>query len=136
VRALTKLTAGDIYLTVCNNITIAQCTHHLGIKIIMTDPSKPVEPRSSGLDYSKITVPISSNTRIQTAPLNPLDYAKFKVGTKLKRRSLSGNGQQAMTAYTLRWWAEDEQRLIVEANSLGITPEELFNRLAGEDGDD
>lgn len=136
MRPLRKLTAGDICLTVCNNITVAQPTHHVGIKIIMTDLSKPVEPRPSGLDYGKISIPIYSNTRIQTAPLNPLDYAKFKVGTKLKRRSLSGNGQQAMTAYTLRWWAEDEQRLIVEANSLGITPEELFNRLAGEDGDD
>ncbi|HAJ59546.1 MAG TPA: hypothetical protein DCP31_09960 [Cyanobacteria bacterium UBA8543] len=102
----------------------------------MTESSQPVNSRESGLDYSKISIPNYNNTRIQTAPLNPLDYAKFKVGTKLKRRSLSGNGQQAMTAYTLRWWPDDEQRLIVEAASLGITPEELFNRLAGEDGDD
>jgi hypothetical protein len=102
----------------------------------MTESSKPVEPRASGLDYSKISIPNYGNTRIQTAPLNPLDYAKFKVGTKLKRRSLSANGQQAMTAYTLRWWPDDEQRLVVEAASLGITPEELFNRLAGEDGDE
>jgi hypothetical protein len=102
----------------------------------MTDPSKPVEPKPSGLDYSQISLPSFPNTRIQTSPLNPLDYAKFKVGTKLKRRSLAANGQQAMTAYTLRWWPEDEQRLVVEANSLGITPEELFNRLASEDGED
>jgi hypothetical protein len=96
----------------------------------------PVEPSSSGLDYKKIVVPNYSNTRIQTAPLNGLDYAKFKVGTKLKNRSLAQNGQQAMTAYTLRWWPEDEQRLVVEANRLGITPEELFNRLAAEDSDE
>lgn len=102
----------------------------------MSDQSKPVESRPLGLDYRKITIPNYSNTRIQSAPLNSLDYAKFKVGTKLKRRSLSGNGQQAITAYTLQLWAEDEQRLIVEANGLGITPEELFNRLAGEDGED
>lgn len=95
-----------------------------------------MEPRPSGLDYSKINVPAYSNTRIQTAPLNSLDYARFRVGTKLKRRSLSGNGQQAIAAYTLLLWHEDEQRLIVEANGLGITPEELFNRLAGESGDD
>ncbi|NET05596.1 MAG: hypothetical protein F6K16_12995 [Symploca sp. SIO2B6] len=99
----------------------------------MESSSKPVEPRKSSLDFSKINVPAYSNTRIQTAPLGNLDYAKFKVGTKLKKRTLSGNSQQAMTAYTLRWWPDDEQRLIVEANRLGITPEELFNQLASED---
>jgi hypothetical protein len=98
--------------------------------------NKPVDPKPSSLDYTKIQLPDYQNTRINSAPLSPLDFAKFKVGCKLKRRSLSGNSQQALTAYTLRWWADDEQRLVVEANRLGITSEELFNRLAGAEGDE
>lgn len=98
--------------------------------------NKPIDPRPSSLDYSKVQLPDYPNTRINSSPLSPLDFAKFKVGCKLKRRSLSGNSQQALTAYTLRWWADDEQRLLVEANRLGISPEELFNRLASDNGDD
>lgn len=98
--------------------------------------NKPVDPRPSGLDYSRLQLPEYQNTRVNSAPLSPLDFAKFKVGCKLKRRSMSGNAQQALTAYVLRWWADDEQRLLVEANRLGITPEELFNRLAADEVDE
>ncbi|GET44610.1 hypothetical protein [Microseira wollei] len=97
---------------------------------------EPISPNNSSLDYTKIQLPNFPNTRIQTAPLSTLDYAKFKVGCKLKNRSIGGNGQQAMTDHILRWWYEDEQRLIVEANRLGITPEELFNQLVKEDGNE
>ena len=48
---------------------------------------------------------------------------------------MSTGGQTAVYTYVLRNWSEDEQRLIVEANRLGITPEELFVKLATE-GDD
>lgn len=98
--------------------------------------NKPVDPKPSQLDYSQLQLPDYQNTRVNSAPLSPLDFAKFKVGCKLKRRSMSSNAQQALTAYVLRWWADDEQRLVVEANRLGISPEELFNRLAGVDGEE
>ncbi|MFB2983538.1 hypothetical protein [Microseira sp. BLCC-F43] len=98
--------------------------------------NEPVSFKNSSLDYTKINLPNFPNTRIQTAPLSTLDYAKFKVGCKLKNRSIGGNGQQAMTDHVLRSWHEDEQRLIVEANRLRITPEELFNQLVREDGNE
>lgn len=100
------------------------------------EPNKnnnPTEPPKSQLNYLEIKIPNYKVTRINSAPLSSLDFARFKVGCKLKRRSLSSNAQSALTMYILRCWEEDEKRLIVEANRLEITPEELFNRLANDD---
>jgi hypothetical protein len=61
-----------------------------------------------------------------------LDYYKLKVGCKLTNKSLSTAGQTALYAEIGRVWADDEKRLEFEAARLGITPEELFQRLAME----
>jgi hypothetical protein len=88
------------------------------------------------MDLSKLSLPEPKNPRVNSAPIADLDYYKFKVGCKLKRKSLSTGGQTAVYTYVLRNWAEDEQRLIVEANRRGITPEELFIQLATEGSDE
>jgi hypothetical protein len=88
------------------------------------------------MDVSKLNLPDPKNPRVNSAPIADLDYYKFKVGCKLKRKSLATGGQTALYTYVLRNWPEDEQRLIVEANKRGMTPEELFTKLATEDGDE
>lgn len=82
------------------------------------------------MDFSKVNLPAPKNTRVLSGALSDLDYYKLKVGCKLKNRSLSITGQTAFYNYISKEWAEDEKRLEFEAARLGITPEELFHRLA------
>lgn len=84
------------------------------------------------MDVSKLNLPEPKNSRINSAPVADLDYYKFKVGCKLKKKSLSTGGQTALYTYVLRNWPEDEQRLILEANRRGMSPEDLFMQLASE----
>lgn len=84
------------------------------------------------MDFNKIGLPKPKNTRILSGALADLDYYKLKVGCKLQNKSLSTTGQTALYSYIGRVWADDEKRLEFEAARLGITPEELFQRLAME----
>ena len=84
------------------------------------------------MDFNKINLPKPKNTRILSGALADLDYYKLKVGCKLQNKSLSTTGQTALYNYIAIAWADDQKRLEFEAARLGITPEELFQRLAVE----
>jgi len=84
------------------------------------------------IDWSQVKVPEVKDTRIWVGKLSQLDYAKFLVASKIMNRSLSANGQSALTAYVRKNWAEHEEILIVEAIQKGLTPEEYLTKILSE----
>lgn len=84
------------------------------------------------IDWTQVTLPEIKDTRIWIGKLSQLDYAKFLVASKIMNRSLSANGQSAITAYVRKNWPEHEEALIVEAIQKGLTPEEYVSKLLSE----
>lgn len=84
------------------------------------------------MDWSKIKVPEPTRgvTRPTSGALSTLDAFKLVVISKLINKSVAAIIQTAILTYLNRNWEDHETRLLVEANRLGLTPEELFNRLA------
>lgn len=85
------------------------------------------------MDWSKVTISTPRNPRPQVGELGLLDYWKLVVASKLLRKSIAAVLQTAVYTYVGRTWEDHEQRLIVEAQARGITPEELFMALTQED---
>lgn len=89
------------------------------------------------MDWEKIEVGqyTDRQRKPNTGTLGTLDYAKLLVISKLIGKPIANIIQTAIYTYLSRNWAEHETRLIVEAKSKGLTPEELFSQLAGKETD-
>jgi len=85
------------------------------------------------MDWSKINLPEKKPLRFQCGELSTLDHWKLTIASRLLKKSVASMIQTAVYTYLSRNWEEHENRLIVEANRLGITPEEMFVRLTEED---
>jgi len=85
------------------------------------------------VNWSKVVLPKPKNARPQVGELSDLDYWKLVVASKLVKKSLAAMLQTAVYTYCSRNWEEHEKRLILEANKEGITPEEMFVKLAQQD---
>lgn len=90
-------------------------------------------PEFIPMDWSKIKLPSPKNPRPQVGELSDLDYWKLVVASKLLRKSIAAMLQTAIYTYLSRNWEEHEKRLQIEANKEGLTPEEMFVKLAGDD---
>lgn len=86
----------------------------------------------SSLRSENISKKRPKNTTIKSAELSQLDWKKFKVMSKLAKRSIASNAQSALTSYVRKFWHEYEQILIYEASQQSVSPEELFNQLADD----
>ena len=84
------------------------------------------------MDWTKVNLPTPKNPRPQVGELGDLDYWKLVVASKLVRKSIAAMLQTAVYTYLSRNWEEHEKRLQVEANKEGITPEEMFTKLASQ----
>lgn len=73
--------------------------------------------------------------RVQCGKLDAITYYWLVVGAKLRERSLSSQIQSLLTAQVARWQPEWLSLLEYKATQAGITPEEMFVRLAtGDEG--
>jgi hypothetical protein len=96
--------------------------------------SEDIDFEYAPMDWSKVTLPSPKNPRPQVGELSDLDYWKLLVASKLVRKSIAAMLQTATYTYLSRNWEEHEKRLTIEANKQGISPEEMFVRLASQDG--
>lgn len=86
------------------------------------------------MDWDKVVVPEIKNRSPRSGQLSDLDYLKLVASAKILRKSLMAVVQTAILCYLARNWDSHEERIRVEAQRLGIEPEELFQRLV--DGED
>ena len=86
------------------------------------------------MDWDKIVVPEIKNRTPKTGALSDLDYLKLVASAKILRKSVMGVVQTAILCYLARNWQSHEERIKVEAQRMGIEPEELFQQLV--DGND
>jgi len=100
---------------------------------IIPDTIDSITDESPEMDWSKINLPEKKPLRFQCGELSTLDHWKLTVASRLLKKSAASMIQTAIYTYLSRNWEEHENRLIVEANRLGITPEEMFVRLTEED---
>jgi hypothetical protein len=88
------------------------------------------------MDWTKVQLPKTKTPkRFQSGELADLDHWKLIVAAKLLRKSVAATIQTAVYTYLQRNWAEHEARLEVEAQTRGMTPEELFMELTNGEGD-
>lgn len=85
------------------------------------------------MDWTKVKLPTPKNSRPQVGELGTLDYWKLVVASKLIKKSLAAILQTAAYTYLSRNWEEHERRLMVEAQSQGKSPEQLFMELIEEE---
>lgn len=85
------------------------------------------------MDWSKLRLPTPKTPRPQVGELSTLDYWKIVVASKLIKKSVAAMLQTAVYTYLSRSWEEHEKRLLIEATKEGLTPEEMFMRLVGEE---
>ena len=86
-------------------------------------------------------VPVSlpspgKRSRVRCSDLDSITYWWLVVGAKLRKRSLANQIQSLLTAQVARWQSDWLVILEYEAEKAGVTPEEMFVRLAiGEEGE-
>lgn len=97
---------------------------------LLGDQSDDSNQQKRNINYRSISKEKPLNLSIKSSALNELDWKKFKVMSKLAKRSIASNAQSVLTSYVRKFWGEYENSLIYEADQIGITPEELFNQLA------
>ena len=85
------------------------------------------------MDWDKVDLQPESDRKSVRADLSLLDYVKLRVVSKLLRKSIQSTVQTAIYTYLQRNWKDYEDRLTVEAKTLGLTPEEYFSELAKPD---
>ena len=100
---------------------------------IIPDTIDSITDESPEMDWSKINLPEKKPLRFQCGELSTLDHWKLSIASRLLKKSVASMIQTAVYIYLSTSWEEHENRLIVEANRLGITPEEMFVRLTEED---
>ena len=85
------------------------------------------------MDWDQIDLPEVKNTRIQCASLPELEFFKIQVSAAMSKRSAAEIMKTAGLTYLSRNWETTEARLITKARQLGISKEELFNRIINEE---
>ena len=84
------------------------------------------------IDWSKIRLPTPpNNTRLQGTGMHPLDYWKVIAASKSNRGSQSDIVMEAVMLWIRTHWSEYEEKIAVEAQMRGITPEALLAEFCG-----
>jgi len=84
-----------------------------------------------GLNWAEIDLK-GVKTAFKTTDIGRLDAAKLRVMSELLKKTLSSTVQTAIYTYIGRNWPEARQRLEVEAQIAGTTPEKLFNSIIND----
>lgn len=90
------------------------------------------------MDWENVKLPKEKRPkRLTCGELADLDHWKLIAASKILRKSVASTTQTAIYTYLGKNWADHEARIKAEALALGISPEEMFERLINgdEDGD-